>query len=114
VVREYAGYYRLGTEASKNLLAAVYKPLLPLLNFFMPAMKLIGKTRIGSKEIKKYDEPKSPYRRLMDSAALACAVKKRLKKERTLYNPVSLQHDVNRAIEALFDVVLQNASGDAR
>jgi hypothetical protein len=46
-VREYIGYYRLETRSSKELLSAVYKPLVPLLNFFMPTMKLIAKTRIG-------------------------------------------------------------------
>jgi hypothetical protein len=38
-------------------LAAVYAPLTPVLNFFMPTQKLKSKTRIGSKEIKVYDEP---------------------------------------------------------
>jgi hypothetical protein len=114
VVREYAGYYRLETEASKDLLDAVYRPLVPLLNFFMQAMKLAGKTRIGSKEIKKYDQPKSPYQRLMDSPNLESALKERLKKEPALYNPVSLQHDVNRAIKALLGAVLQNTRGDSR
>jgi hypothetical protein len=30
----------------------------PLLNFFMPTMKLESKVKIGSREIKKYDEPR--------------------------------------------------------
>jgi hypothetical protein len=33
-------------------------------------MGLESKVKIGSKEIKKYDEPRSPYRRLMESEAL--------------------------------------------
>jgi hypothetical protein len=56
----------------------------------MPAMKLVGKTRMGSKEIKKYGEDKSPYQRLMDSPALESAIKERLKRTIALYNPVSL------------------------
>jgi hypothetical protein len=56
----------------------------------MPAMKLVGKTRMGSKEIKKYGEAKSPYQRLMDPPALESAVKERLKRTIALYNPVSL------------------------
>jgi hypothetical protein len=67
VVREYAGYDRLEGFEEQALLAAIYKPLVPLLNFFMPTQKLSSKTRIGSKEIvetlfpKVYDEPKSPF-----------------------------------------------------
>jgi hypothetical protein len=44
------------------LLAAVYTPLVPVLNFFMPTQKLKSKMRVGSKEIKVYDEPWSPFR----------------------------------------------------
>jgi hypothetical protein len=43
--------------AEQALLAAVYAPLAPLLNFFMPARKLKSKIRIGSKEIRVCDEP---------------------------------------------------------
>jgi hypothetical protein len=39
-------------------------PLVPLLNFFMPAQKLKSKIRVGSKEIKVCDEPRSPSKGL--------------------------------------------------
>jgi hypothetical protein len=61
VVREYAGYDRLEGLEEQALLAAVYRRLAPLLNFFMPSQKLKSKTRVGSKEIKVYDEPRSPF-----------------------------------------------------
>jgi hypothetical protein len=51
VVREYAGYDRLEGIQEQALLAEVYQPLTPLLNFFMPTQKLKSKTRVGSKEI---------------------------------------------------------------
>ena len=50
VVREYVGYDRFEGAEEQALLAAVYKPLAPLLNFFMPTQKLKSKTRVGSKE----------------------------------------------------------------
>ncbi|MDR2019827.1 MAG: hypothetical protein LBQ14_03585, partial [Treponema sp.] len=52
IVREYVGYDRLEGLEEQALLAAVYAPLVPLLNFFMPTQKLTSKTRVGSKEIK--------------------------------------------------------------
>jgi hypothetical protein len=95
VVREYVGHNRLSGFEEQALLAAVYTPLVPLLNFFMPTQKPKNKARIGSKEIKVYDEPQSPFQRLIESAELpqgcpcdACA----------LYNPVELQQHVNKAI----------------
>jgi hypothetical protein len=70
VVREYIGYDRLSGVEEQALLAAVYTPLAPLLDFFMPTQKLVSKTRVGSKEIRVYDEPRSPFLRLIESAEL--------------------------------------------
>jgi transposase InsO family protein len=98
VVREYIGYDRLEGLQEQALLAAVYKPLAPLLNFFMPTQKLKSKTRVGSKEIKVYDEPKSPFQRLMDLSETPVETKKALLEQIALYNPVELQRNVKRAI----------------
>ncbi|MCL2289264.1 MAG: DDE-type integrase/transposase/recombinase [Bacteroidetes bacterium] len=98
VVREYVGYDRLEGTEEQTLLAAIYKPLVPLLNFFMPTQKLKSKTRIGSKEIKVYDEPISPFQRLMDSSQTPEKIKVLLLEKIALYNPVELQHNVNKAI----------------
>jgi hypothetical protein len=98
VVREYAGYDRLSGLEEQALLAAVYIPLVPLLNFFMPSQKLISKIRVGSKEIKKYDKPRSPFIRLIECPELPQADKDVLTAQGALYNPVLLQHTVNKAI----------------
>jgi transposase InsO family protein len=98
VVREYVGYDRLEGSQDQALLTAVYRSLIPLLNFFMPTQKLKSKTRIGSKEIKVYDEPISPFQRLMDSSATTKKTKDSLVAHIALYNPVELQHNVNKAI----------------
>jgi hypothetical protein len=98
VVREYAGYDRLSGSEEQALLAAVYRPLAPLLNFFMPTRKLTSKTRTGSKEIKVYDEPRSPFVRLTESTGLPQAYRDALAAQYALYNPVELQHTVNTAV----------------
>jgi hypothetical protein len=41
-------------------------------------MKLASKIKVGSKEIKKYDEPRSPYQRLLEPAALSSEAKAEL------------------------------------
>jgi hypothetical protein len=98
VVREYVGYDRLEGIEEQALLAAVYQPLAPLLNFFMPTQKLKSKTRVGSKEIKVYDDPKSPFQRLMESSDVPQKIKNSLLAHIALYNPVEIQHNVNKAI----------------
>jgi hypothetical protein len=65
----------------------VYTPLTPLPDFFMPAQKLTSKTRVGSKEIKVYDEPRGPFFRLIGSAELPLVCKDALKAQHALYNP---------------------------
>ncbi|MDR2658421.1 MAG: hypothetical protein LBC27_00310 [Spirochaetaceae bacterium] len=67
-------------------------------------MQLERKVKIGSKEIKKYDAPHSPYQRLPESKALS-EVKAELTRLCGLYNPVQLQHTVNKAILALREAV---------
>jgi len=98
VVREYVGYDRLEGLEEQSLLSAVYKPLVPLLNFFMPTQKLKSKTRIGSKEIKVFDDPKSPFQRLVESSEVTQKTKDSLVACISLYNPVELQHNVNKAV----------------
>jgi hypothetical protein len=105
VVREYIGYARLEGESLQARLAAVYRSLVPLLNFFMPTMKLERKVKIGSKEIKKYDEPRSPYQRLPESEMLSPEVQAELTRLCRLYNPVQVQHNVNKVILALREAI---------
>jgi hypothetical protein len=101
VVREYIGYDRLEGAALQSRLAAVYRSLVPLLTFFMPAMKLESKVKAGSKEIKKYSEPRGPCQRLLESEALPPEVKAELTGLYGLYNPVQLPRTVNKAVLAL-------------
>jgi hypothetical protein len=96
VVREYVGYDRLEGLQEQALLAAVYTPLTPLLNFFMPTQKLKSKTRGGSKETKVYDEPRSPFQRLIESGELPQEYADFLRARYSLYNPVELQQTVNK------------------
>jgi hypothetical protein len=114
VVREYIGYDRLEGEVLRDRLAAVYRPLVPLLNFFMPTMKLVSKVKVGSKEIKKYDAPRSPYQRLLESEALPPETKAELRRLCGLYNPVQLQHNVNKAILALREAVAAQSPSSGR
>jgi hypothetical protein len=114
VVREYTGYDRLEGNVLQARLAGVYRSLVPLLNFFMPTMKLESKVKAGSKEINKYDEPRSPYQRLMESDALSHGVKAELTRLCALYNPVQLQHNVNKAVLALREAVAAQSSSSGR
>jgi hypothetical protein len=47
-VRNFVGYYRF-SAAERDALASVYRSLRRLLNFFIPNIKLLSKTRVGAK-----------------------------------------------------------------
>jgi hypothetical protein len=97
IVREYVGYDRLSGFQEQALLEAVYTPLVPLLNFFMPTQKLKSKTRVGSKETRVYDEPQA---RSIGSWSRGNRPRRSntLARQCALYNPVELQQNVNKAI----------------
>ena len=75
-------------------------------NFFLPSMKLIEKTRIGSKVIKRYDIPKTPYRRIMeeDDNKVPKEVKERLRKQYDKLNPIELKRKIDKLQEKLYQL----------
>ncbi|MDR0376265.1 MAG: hypothetical protein LBH70_00560 [Spirochaetaceae bacterium] len=77
-------------------------------------MKLESKVKAGSKEVEKYDEPRSPYQRIMESEALPPEVKAELTRLHGLYNLVQLQHNVNKVVLALREAVAAQSSSLGR
>jgi hypothetical protein len=68
----------------------------------MPTLKLISKTRVGSKIKKVYDKKViSPYQRLLSSPDLCDEAKAELARRMKQYDPVKLQREVHNAVEAL-------------
>lgn len=100
-VRNYVGHSRYDSDKELAALERVYDSLCPLINFFIPNKKLITKTSVGSKTIKKYGDVKTPYQRLLESPHLDETEKVGLTDLYKLYNPVVLQQNVHRAANAL-------------
>lgn len=106
VVRKYVGYYRYDTEEELKALKELYKHLRPYINFFQPLMKLKEKVRVGSKVIKRYDTPKPPYQRVLESQPISKDKKEALKKQYAKLNPAELQRQIIRLQEKLQELVL--------
>jgi hypothetical protein len=75
-------------------------------NFFCPSVKLIEKKRVGSKIIKRYDKPKTPYQRLMEFDFVDPAIKRKLKEQFESLNPFELR----KAMEIKIDKILKTVS----
>ena len=68
-------------------------------------MKLLSKERNGAKVKKKYDEPKTPYQRLVDMPDISPKIKQRLKSEYATLNPAQLKREITRLQVRLFKTV---------
>lgn len=90
VVRRFAGYARYETEQEQMLLNAMYQDVTLYTNFFQPVRVLVAKERIGSKIRKRYDEAKTPFKRLLTYPKLDKKVKQALKRLYLKLNPVEL------------------------
>lgn len=94
VVRRAVGYGRYDTPEEQAVLHNLYKELRLFTNFFQPSMKLLGKTRNGSKVVKHYDKPLTPYRRILASPDVADSDKATLKALYRNLNPAALKRKI--------------------
>jgi len=100
-VRRTVGYYRFDTQEEYEALKEVYIHLCPLLNFFYPSFRLIEKVRNGSHVKKVYDDPKTPYVRLLESPDLEKKHKEKLKQRMKKIHIVKQKRLVDQAVAQL-------------
>jgi hypothetical protein len=97
---------RHDTPQELEILNELYGYLRLYSNFFQPVMKILEKTRVGSKVRKKYDKGQTPYQRVPASTDVSNDVKKQLRKQYRKLNPAELK----RRIEKLQNVLIRTAS----
>ena len=100
VVRHLVGYGRYETQQQVGQLNAVYAVARLYINF-KPVMKLKAKRRVGSKVQKIYDEPQTPYQRLMDCQARDATAKKKLKATYESLSLSKVKAELDRRMAAL-------------
>lgn len=104
-VRELFGYERFEDEHLVDLMNEIYINYWnPLQNFFLPTFKLKEKVRVGSKIKKKYDKPKTPYQRVLESGVLNYMEVRALKKRRSELNPFELKKNLELKLKEFFDL----------
>jgi len=108
IVRRLVGYGRLrGLEATEAL-ACLYQVSRLYINFFQPSFKLKSKTRHGAKVTKHYEAPLTPLERVLRSASIPEATKRRLRARFRTLDPLDL---LRRMREAQQHVAECSASG---
>jgi hypothetical protein len=114
-VRQYVGYARFETQEECDALAQVYEVLCPLLNYFIPTIKLLSKERHGAKIKKVYEQPtKTPYQRLLTDASLSDEIKADLIAIYESLDPIELQLQVDQALDTLVPVHSQKLQARGR
>ena len=91
-----------GTKAAYTLLQQLYHLLCRQLSFFRPVRKLVAKERRGAKVIKHYDQPRTPYQRLLISGCLNKEARSRLERELARVNPAALQRQTDALLHQLW------------
>ena len=114
VVRRLVGYDRYDSQAAFGCLERVYNGTRLYLNFFQPTMKLVAKTRHGSKVHKVYDVAQTPYQRLLVSGALSEAKRAQLAATYHGLNPVALLKQINGNLEQLWRLARRPVSSGNR
>ena len=104
-IRQWLGYDRLDNINIVPLLNNLYTKEWRLFhNFFCPSVKLISKERIGSKNIKRHDPPKTPYQRIMESPHIQNAAKLSLSILLETLNPFLLRKSMDKKMKLIFSV----------
>lgn len=105
-VRHLFGYDRFDKPCLVDLMNDLYKNEWSFYqNHFCPTMKLIEKKKINSRYYKRYDTPKTPYQRLMESEFIPQDVKDRLEKQHAVLNPFELKRIIECKLKNIFKFV---------
>lgn len=101
VVRRLVGYARYDTQhqvVQLNTLYAVYRLYV---NHFLPVQKLVAKIRKGGKVKRVFDDPKTPYQRVLDSLEVSLNAKRKLRAIHAKLDVVELKRQMDELVRAL-------------
>ena len=105
-IRQYLGYQRFDKHELLPLLNNLYTTEWnDYFNFFIPSIKLIAKKRDGAKIKKRYDKPKTPYQRVIESPYVSEQTKAELNTRFESLNPFELQKRMFTKIKTIIKLV---------
>ena len=105
-VRQLLGYDRFDKRILVKLVNDLYENEWRLYqNHFIPTMKCVKKEKINSKYRKKFDKPKTPYRRVLECKEIAEITKEKLRQEHKQLNPFLLKRQIEKKLRKIFKYV---------
>jgi hypothetical protein len=110
-VRKILGYLRYDSGPVQTAINELYQNELRIFqNLFLPAMKLIKKSRIGSKLKRSYDKPQTPLERVLNCPQADPLKVQRLKRLRDQTDPFELAKRIEQKLERIFEMANQRVS----
>ena len=101
-VRKMVGYRRYDTLRQMALLNQIYELARLYQNFFQPVIKLASKTRVRGKIHRVYDQPRTPYERLLESGQISRKATRELRATYESLNPAELHRQLQKLRRELF------------
>lgn len=107
-IRQYIGYLRFEQQDLVEELNELYtSEWNDFHNYFSVSVKLISKDRVGSQIIKKYDDPKTPVQRLLESEHIPQQTKVFLSQKFQQLDPFQLQEQMACKIKRIIKNVIK-------
>lgn len=104
-VRKIFGYSRYDTEEVLDAMNDLYRNESRLFhNFFLPSLKLVKKTRIGSKVKRIYDKPKTAFQRVLESKYIDKTKVEQLQKLFVTLDPFELSKIIDKKLNKIYNL----------
>jgi hypothetical protein len=113
IARKFLGYNRIDYQDLVPLINHYYANLVcPFFNHFLPSFKLADKIRIKSRTKRIYNDPVTPYHRIMISTHISQQKKLELQKIHSLLNPVYLSKQIDLHRDLIDKSIQRIKNGD--
>ena len=110
-VRKILGYLRYDSLAAQKAINELYQNELRIFqNLFLPSMKLIKKSRVGSKLMRSYDKPQTPLERVLQCPQADPVKIEQLKRPGDQTDPFELAKRIEHKLERIFAMANQRVS----
>jgi hypothetical protein len=113
-VRELVGYLRFDTEAELGVLNSIWELDRGYTNLILTQQKLVSRTRVGAKVVKRHDAAATPFERAVRSGVLTPAQRGGLTRARNAIHPGELQREIARLCARLERLALSKAPAPHR
>ena len=110
-VRKIFGYLRYDCEPAQQAINDLYQnELRTLQNLFLPSMKLLSKSRLGSKLKRRYDKPQTPLERVAACPQADPLKLQELKRLRDVTDPFELAKTIEQKLQRIYQLANHRAS----